>query len=102
MNLTTEAPQLPNPISPQTEISHDLNGLLPLIQRLDRLIQQAVAAFQSHEEGELKLSSLQQNLSNFENTSVQIREDSNLAWLQKTFGLSSFDLDLLAIANGNR
>ena len=94
-----EAPQLINPISPNAEISDDFNGLLPLLQRLDRLIQKAVAAFQSHEEGALKLSSLQQtDISAFDNTSVQIREDSTLAWLQKTFELSAFDLDLLALS----
>ena len=99
MNTTAEADQFINSISPDGEISADLNRLLPLLQRLDRLVQQAISALQSPEEAELKLSWLEQTeILPLETISVQIREDSPLAWLQKTFGLSAFDLDILAIA----
>ncbi|GAX37246.1 AAA family ATPase [Nodularia sp. NIES-3585] len=88
------------PISQTVEISPDLNGLQPLLLRLDRLIQQAISVLQTHQksEGELGVSWLQQTNISSEQTSIQIRSDSLLAWLQKTFSLSDFDLDILAIS----
>ena len=87
-------------ISPEIEISPDLNGLQPLLQRLDRLIAQTMSTLQAQEktEGGLSLSWLQKTEISSEQTSVQIRSDSLLAWLLHTFGLSAFDLDILAIA----
>ncbi len=88
------------PIFPEGEISPDLNGLQPLLQRLDRLLIQAISVLQTHRktEEEQVWSWLQQTEIASEQTSIQIRSDSPLAWLQKTFSLSSFDLDILAIA----
>ncbi len=100
MDSIAGAQIFPQHISSEVKISTDLNGLLPLLQRLDKLIQQAISALQSSEATEeLKLSGLEQTaIFPLETVSVQIREDSPLAWLQKTFCLSAFDLDLLAIA----
>lgn len=84
---------------PETEISPDLNGLQPLLQRLDWLIQQAMSALQSQQntQEQLNISWLQKTEIS-ELTSITIRSDSLLAWLQKTFHLSAFDLDILAIS----
>ncbi|NEO41061.1 MAG: ATP-binding protein [Moorea sp. SIOASIH] len=89
-----------NSTSPDLEISPDLNGLQPLLQRLDWLIQQAISVLEKDEkaEGEMGLSWWQKTGVSSEQTSIQIRADSLLAWLQKTFSLSAFDLDILAIA----
>ncbi|MBD2438746.1 ATP-binding protein [Nostoc sp. FACHB-110] len=83
-----------------TEITPDLNGLQPLLQRLDWLIQQAISALQSQQkaEGELGVSWLQKTEISPERTPITIRSDSLLAWIQKTFNLSAFDLDILAIS----
>jgi ATP-dependent 26S proteasome regulatory subunit len=88
------------PISSEIEISSDLNGLQPLLQRLDRLIQQAISSLQTREETEenLKRSWLAKSEISSEEISTTIRSDSLVAWLQNTFNLSTFDLDILAIA----
>lgn len=101
MNLTpSEAQIFTKLISPEVEITPDLNGLQPLLQRLDWLIKQAVSTLQTQEQAqeELGVSWLQKTEISLEPTSITIREDSVLAWLQKTFSLSNFDLDILAIA----
>ncbi|WP_322746323.1 ATP-binding protein [Nostoc sp. LEGE 12450] len=88
------------PISQTVEISPDLNGLQPLIQRLDWLLQQASSTLQTQEtaEGEIGMSWLPKTEISSEHTSIIIRSDSALAWLQETFELSTFDLDILAIS----
>ena len=100
MDSTAGAQIFTNPISPELEISPDLNGLQPLLQRLDRLIAQAISTLQSQRkaEEELELSWLAKTAIASEQTSIQIRSDSLLTWLQKTFSLSAFDLDILVIA----
>jgi AAA+ superfamily predicted ATPase len=86
--------------SSEIEISPDLNGLQPLLQKLDRSIQQAIYTRQTKEntKGNLEKSWLTKSEISLEETSTTIRSDSLVAWLQKTFNLSSFDLDILAIA----
>jgi AAA+ superfamily predicted ATPase len=93
-----EAQIFTKPISPPIEISPDLNGLQPLLQRLDWLIQQAISVLQTQQkaEGELGTSWWQKTQITLE--PMQIRSDSLLAWLQRTFNLSAFDLDILAIS----
>ncbi|MGV0107117.1 AAA family ATPase [Nostoc sp. DSM 114167] len=88
------------PMFPETEITPDLNGLQPLLLRLDWLIQTAISTVQSNQKpgGELEVSWLQKTEILSEQASITIRSDSLLAWLQKTFSLSAFDLDILAIA----
>jgi AAA+ superfamily predicted ATPase len=88
------------PIFPEIEISFDLNGLQPLLIRLDWLIKQAISTLQTQDkvEEQLEVSRLQKTEIFSEQASIQIREDSVLAWLQKTFSLSAFDLDILVIA----
>ncbi|AFY33599.1 ATP-binding protein [Calothrix sp. PCC 7507] len=101
MDSTAEAAQIfTNPPSQKVEISADLNGLQPLLQRLDWLIQQAISTLQTQDKAEeqLGVSWLQETGTFSEQISTQIRSDSPLAWLQRTFGLSDFDLDILAIA----
>ncbi len=100
MDSIAGAQIFPQHISSEVKISTDLNGLLPLLQRLDRLIQQAISALQSQEAiEEPKLSWLEPTeILPLETASVQIRKDSPLAWLKKQFCLSDFDLDLMAIA----
>ena len=100
MDSTAGAQIFTKPIFPELEISPDLNGLQPLLQRLDRLIAQAISVLQAEEkaEEELEVSWLEKTEIASEQTSIQIRSDSLLAWLQKTFSLSAFDLDILAIA----
>ncbi|NES84099.1 MAG: ATP-binding protein, partial [Moorea sp. SIO2B7] len=82
------------------EISTDLNGLEPLLERLDWLIKQAISTLQTRKkaEEELQISWLQKIEISSEAITIQIRSDSPLAWLQNTFSLSSFDLDILVIA----
>ncbi|MCP6760372.1 MAG: ATP-binding protein [Fischerella sp. CENA71] len=101
MDSTAEGAQIfTKPISQAVEISPDLNGLQPLLARLDWLIKQAVSVLQTQQkaEGELGISWLQTTEIPSEPTSIQIRSDSLVAWLQRTFSLSDFDLDILAIA----
>ena len=99
MDLTAEVQIFPPPISPEEEISADLNGLQPLLQRLDQLLSQAISLLQTQKkaDGEIGISWLQKVALSSEQTSIQIRSDSALAWLQKTFSLSPFDLDIVAI-----
>jgi AAA+ superfamily predicted ATPase len=84
----------------EIEISSDLNGLQSLLLRLDRLIKQAISVLQTPEKaaGEIGISWLQTTEISSEESPITIRSDSLLAWLQKIFGLSDFDLDILAIA----
>lgn len=99
MDSIAGAQIFPQHISSEVKISDDLNGLLPLLQRLDRLIQQAISALQSQSEAEPKLSWLEPTeILPLETSPVQVRTDSPLAWLKKQFCLSDFDLDLLTIA----
>ncbi|HEY9694208.1 MAG TPA: ATP-binding protein [Oculatellaceae cyanobacterium] len=101
MDSTAEGAQIfTKPTSQALEISPDLNGLQPLLQRLDWFIKQAISTLQTQEktEGELGVSWLQRIEISSEQTSIQIPSDSLLAWLQKAFSLSDFDLDILAIA----
>jgi AAA+ superfamily predicted ATPase len=100
VDLKVEGAQIPTKTISQSGISLDLNGLQPLLQRLDWLIQQAISALQTRQkvEGQLGISWLQKTEISLEPTPIQIRSDSLLAWLQKTFNLSAFDLDILAIS----
>jgi AAA+ superfamily predicted ATPase len=69
----------------------DLYGLLPLLQRLDALIERATAeSSQDNEVGKVEIA--------VAIPAALIPPGSRLAWLQQTFGLSDFDLDLVAIA----
>jgi AAA+ superfamily predicted ATPase len=88
------------PISSEIEISSDLNGLQPLLQKLDRSIQQAISIRQTKENTEenLERSWLEKSEISSEEIPLTIRSNSLLAWLQKTFNLSTFDLDILTIA----
>ncbi|MEM7716036.1 MAG: ATP-binding protein [Cyanobacteria bacterium P01_A01_bin.68] len=86
-------------LNKKAEITPDLNGLQPFLEKLDNLITKAISSLQSREKSETELQS-----SNFQTTeispqltSIQIRSDSLLAWLQKTFNLSTFDLYILTI-----
>lgn len=98
MDSTVEAQIFTPPISSEVEISADINGLLPLLQRLDQRLQRAISALKTQEK-ELKPNWFEQSeILPLETTSIQIREDSALAWLQKNFSLSVVDLELLAIA----
>jgi AAA+ superfamily predicted ATPase len=101
VDSTAEGAQIfTKPISQEIEISRDLNGLQPFLQRLDWLIKQAINVLQTHRkaEGELGVLWLHTTEITSEPTSITIRSDSVLAWLQRTFNLSNFDLDILAIA----
>lgn len=101
MNSTTAGVQIfPKTMFPETEITPDLNGLQPLLVRLDWLIQQAMSALQTQQkaEGELGISWVQKTDISSQPTSIPIRSDSVLAWLKNTFNLSTFDLDILAIS----
>jgi AAA+ superfamily predicted ATPase len=84
----------------EIEITPDLNGLQPLLLRLDWLIQTAISTLQTNQKagGELGVSLLQKTEILLEQASTTIRSDSLLGWLQNTFSLSAFDLDILAIA----
>jgi AAA+ superfamily predicted ATPase len=107
-------------VSTTEAIAHNsaLDELLPLLQRLDQLLEKAIAAAQlaygaeaandpyrglhvnpedvarslSHSPG-VPLFQLEP-----ETFALEIKEDSRLAWLQQTFELSAFDLDVIAIA----
>ena len=85
---------------PEKEISSDLNGLQPLLLRLDWIIEAAINALQKKQKAEVKISIswLQKTEISSEPTSITIRSNSVLAWLQNTFSLSAFDLDILAIS----
>lgn len=100
MDLIAGAQILTQPFSSEVEINADLNGLQPLLQRLDKIITQAVYLLQTQQkaDGEIEVSWLQKTNISSQQTSIQIRSDSALAWLQKTFSLSDFDLDILAIS----
>ena len=86
----------------------DLYGLLPLLQRLDKRLERAIAERSLEKsldsvDGEPEPS--QTESSPTETTFLEgdgdllaIPGDSRLAWLQQTFGLSAFDLEVLAIA----
>jgi hypothetical protein len=96
-----------------------LNELLPLLKRLDRRLESAVAATLETEDAEtasdpdrglhITLQDLERYLSqppgdptfptaaNISPTKL-IPPDSRLAQLQQEFGLSDFDIDILAIA----
>jgi AAA+ superfamily predicted ATPase len=103
--------------------SHDLNGLLPLLQGLDQRLAQAIEA--AHAEGGAEVTTAPyRGLLQLEPEAIEqllarepraphflregeglgadppapIREDSPLAWLQQIFGLSAFDLEVVAIA----
>lgn len=66
-------------------ITVEIYGLLPLLQRLDALLEQATAP-----EAEA--------IERAEIPAAVIPAGSRIAWLQYTFGLSDFDLDLLTLA----
>lgn len=83
-------------IFPEVEVSPDLNGLQPFLQKLDWLIKQAISIQQSQEKAGVSWFQKPEILS--AQPVIQIRSDSPLGWLQRTFGLSSFDLDILTIA----
>jgi len=85
---------------PEQEIIQDLNGLQPLLLRLDRRIQEAQSVVQreSEAEGKAVLSWWQETGVSLEGTSIPIRSNSVIGWLEKTFDLSAFDLEILAIA----
>lgn len=98
----------------------NLNGLLPLLQRLDRLLETAIAAAQiaygtapdPHrglhiDEAEVdRLLTREPASPAFQGyaepdepiPAIAIQPDSRLEWLQHTFDLAEFDLDVLAIA----
>ncbi|MBD2341671.1 ATP-binding protein [Calothrix sp. FACHB-156] len=101
--------------------SPDLNGLQPLLQLLDQRLAQAIASIHTeddpkphpyqgllHPEPEAveQLLTSKPGEPRFQNEDepsvefsfVQIPPDSPLAWLQQTFGLSAFDLEVVAIA----
>ena len=84
----------------EAEIPPDLNGLQPILETLDHLITKALSSLQSQEKINIDLqpSNFQATEIPPEPTSIQIREDSLLAWLQTTFNLSTFDLYILTIA----
>jgi AAA+ superfamily predicted ATPase len=100
--------------------ANTLNGLLPLLQRLDRLLESAIAAAQlaygtasdPHrglhiDEAEVdRLLTREPGVPAFQGyaeanepiPAIAIPPGSRLAWLQQTFELDEFDLDVLAIA----
>lgn len=87
-------------LNKKAEITPDLNGLQPFIEKLDNLITKAIASLQSREKSdtELELSDFQPTETSLQPTSIIIRRDSLLAWLKSTFNLSTFDLYILTIA----
>jgi len=87
------------PITPEEEMSPDLNGLQPLLQGLDDLIAEAISLLQGSEVGDGDVTVprlLTYGLS--EVPALTIRSDSLLAKLITTYSLSAFDLYILAIA----
>lgn len=90
MDSTAEA-RISPPLFTEIE-SQDFCGLLPLLQRLDRYLERLSIAHQ-----ELESTGVEQAEFLFE-TALEIRADSPVAWLQKTYKLSLFELDILAIA----
>jgi len=91
-------------------ISADINGLLPILQWLDRKFEQALASHvQTNPESTTNRDRglLSKNPESTEpliesitidDAVIEIRPDSPLAWLHQTFDLSAFDLLLVAIA----
>jgi AAA+ superfamily predicted ATPase len=67
-------------------ITADLNGLLPLLQRLDARLERATAELAAEVSDRITIPS------------AIIPADSRVVKLQQTFGLSDFDLDLVVIA----
>ncbi|MEO0687403.1 MAG: hypothetical protein AAFY76_20730, partial [Cyanobacteria bacterium J06649_11] len=98
--LINKEVEMPEVSIPEIEISQDLNGLQPLLLRLDRRIQAAYSVLGSESEAEEQavLTWWQRTGIALEGVSIPIRSDSIIAWLQKTFNLSAFDLEILAIA----
>ncbi len=82
------------------KITHELNGLKPLIDKLDHTITQYIALLKNHQEIEQLYGITWFNNTEIstENISTLIPEDSSVAWLKNTFQLSTFDLDIIAIA----
>ncbi|NEQ41082.1 MAG: ATP-binding protein [Okeania sp. SIO3I5] len=83
----------------ETEITPDINGLLPLIQNLDRRITQFISTLQKHRqtEQEYGITWFQKMEIADDETSSQIPANSLISWLQNTFELSLFDLDILTV-----
>jgi AAA+ superfamily predicted ATPase len=105
-----------------TASNTDLDGLLPVLQWLDRLLQQAVTTAQvvygaeaatdpyrglhiepeefsrwlARKPGAPLFSEVKETLT--ESAADHLREGSRLARLKHTFGLSAFDMDVVAIA----
>ena len=78
-------------VSPSNQL--DFNGLLPLLKRLDYILERATILDTSGETLSFNLDRTLQALQ-----TDWIEPDSAIAWLQKTFELSEFDLDIVAIA----
>jgi hypothetical protein len=102
--------------------ANDLNGLLPLLQRLDQLLEDAIAAAHLALAPETSATPYRDtHVTDADADRLLSREPgapvflgygelptdfppelvppgSRLAWLQQTFGLSNFDLDIVAIA----
>ncbi|GGA02346.1 hypothetical protein [Okeania sp. KiyG1] len=86
-------------ITSKTQITPDINGLLPLIQNLDRRITQFISSLQKHCQTEQKygITWFQKMEIADDKTSSQISAISLIYWLQNTFELSPFDLDILTV-----
>ncbi|NES71414.1 MAG: ATP-binding protein, partial [Okeania sp. SIO2D1] len=95
----TETKKFNQPITSETEISPDINGLQPLIERLDRRITKLISTLQKHRQTEqeygIKWFKKTEIVDN--ETSNQIPANSLIAWLQNAFELSPFDLDILTV-----
>lgn len=81
------------------EITNELNGLKPLIEKLDYKISKYISLLQNHQQIEQKYGITWFNNTEIstEKVSTLIPEDSPVEWLKNTFQLSSFDLDIIAI-----
>ncbi|MEM1167746.1 MAG: ATP-binding protein [Cyanobacteria bacterium P01_H01_bin.35] len=86
-------------IASETQITPDINGLLPLIQKLDRRITQFISTLQKHHETEEKygITWFHETEKADDETPSQIPANSLISWLQNTFELSPFDLDILTV-----
>ncbi|MGD1703149.1 ATP-binding protein [Dapis sp. BLCC M229] len=86
-------------IASETQITPDINGLLPLIQKLDRRITQFISTLQKHRQAEQKYGITWVHKIEIvdDETPSQIPANSLIDWLQKTFELSPFDLDILTV-----
>ena len=95
----TETKTFSQPLTSETEISQDLNGLLPLIQKLDQRIKQFISTLQKHHQNEQEygITWFQKTEVVDDETFSQISSDSLIAWLGNTFELSPFDLDILTV-----